>query len=460
MQQNNILNVLIVLQTHSKGDNQQHLGFSRYCDAPKSEVQRRCTRSLIESINYAKVLFNAKQETKFQLVVYDDHSDESAIKELKNNLNLATFPTQFIPLDTYGIMPSILKCYEHGLEHGIDIVYFAQDDYLYDTNAIYDMMVTLIDTTIKLGNYSSVYPFNDPYRYYIPENTAVKSHIIQSQGRHWRTQTATASCFMTWWPVIQQEWDLFEAMGNHPIESDMEDNTINRLFHERGYYLFVPMPSLALHMQYDTEKDPYMNWREWWDRYDRPEPLQPTTEKTILNVGFGGQSISEQVFTEDLVKLNYKELSLDIDKKYNPDIIASVDDLSHLPDKFVDIVYSSHMIEHVQYFKVPIIIKELLRIVKDDGFVRLVTPNLSRLGYKLTTGDILDPMYIAEDGLPITVMDILYGSTTHTHKNNNEYMAHKCGFTKKVFENLALRFKYNIYVREVEFDLVVDIRKR
>jgi 2-polyprenyl-3-methyl-5-hydroxy-6-metoxy-1,4-benzoquinol methylase len=208
-------------------------------------------------------------------------------------------------------------------------------------------------------------------------------------------------------------------MGDHPVEEKMEDNTINRLFQERGYYLFVPMPSLALHMQYETERDPYINWREWWDKYDRPEKLQPTIEKTILNVGFGGSKISEQIFTEDLVKLNYKELSLDIDKKYNPDIIASVHDLSHIPNEFVDVVFSSHMIEHIHFFKVPTVINELLRITKEGGFVRLVTPNMSRLGYKITTGDILDIMYYADSNTPITVMDILYGSNTHTHKNNN-----------------------------------------
>lgn len=457
----NILNVLVILQTHSKGDNQHYLDITkeeRYCGASKSEIQRRCTRSLIESLIYAKELFNGR--TKFKLVVYDDHSDDSSIDELKNNLNLATFPTEFISLDTYGIMPSIKKCYEHGLEHGIDIVYFAQDDYLYETTAIFDMVVTLIDTTNKVGNFTSIYPFNDPYRYYIPENTAIQSHIIQSQGKHWRTQIATASCFMTWWAVIQQEWDLFEAMGDHPVEEKMEDNTINRLFQERGYYLFVPMPSLALHMQYETEKDPYINWREWWDKYDRPEKLQPTIEKTILNVGFGGEKIAEQIFTKDLVKLNYKELSLDIDKKYNPDIIASVHDLSHIPNEFVDVVFSSHMIEHIHFFKVPTVINELLRITKEGGFVRLITPNMSRLGHKITTGDILDIMYYADSNTPITVMDILYGSNTHTHKNNNEYMSHKCGFTKKLFESLAIRFKYDIYIKEVEFDLIVDIRKK
>lgn len=449
------MHLLVILQTHSKGDNQHYAGFNkhqRYCNAPKSEVQRRCTRSLVESMNYAKELF---VDVEFELVVYDDHSDESAITELKNNLNIATFKTSFHALETHGIMPSILKCYEHGRDYGKEIVYFAQDDYLYDTTAIYDMILTMFDTSNKLGNYSCIYPFDDPYRY-IPQNTAIQSHIIKFQKRHWRTQTATASCFMVHHSVLVKNWDLFEAMGKHKVEGKMEDNTINKLFYQRGYYLFVPMPSLALHMQYDTEKDDDINWREWWDRYDRPESLQPTTDKTILNVGFGGSKISDQIHTEDFT--DYREISLDIDKKYNPDIIADIYNISHIPDKFVDVVYTSHMIEHIHYFKVPSVLKEMLRITKDNGFVRLVTPNMKMVADRVASGDMLGTVYDSAGG-PISTMDILYGSRYHTHRHSSDFMVHKCGFTKLVWDDIAKKHNLNINVQEVGLDLLVDIHK-
>lgn len=261
------LNLLVVLQTHSKGDSQHYLGITtaeRFCSAPKSEITKRCSRSLIESMNHA---YETLPDFELELVVYDDHSDDQTVIDIKNNLNIAKFKTQFIPLDTYGIMPSILKCYEHGRDYGKDIVYFAQDDYLYDTTAILDMIITMLDSSLRLGNHASIFPFDDPYRY-IPENTAIQSHIIRSQKRHWRTQKACSSCFMVYHKVLIDNWDLFEAMGNHKVDVMMEDNTINKLWYERGYYLFVPIPSLALHMQYDSEYDDQINWREWWDRYD------------------------------------------------------------------------------------------------------------------------------------------------------------------------------------------------
>lgn len=255
-------NLLLVLQTHSLGDSQRPDG-TRFCGANKREVMRRCTQSLIESVNYALPKIDYFD---FQLVVLDDHSDAGSITELKNNLSLAKFPTKLIHLETRGIMPSILACYEYGKENGTDWVYFVQDDYLYEQTAIYDMLMTAIETSQKTGTLTSIFPYNDPYRY-APVNTVIQSHIIRSQNRHWRTQVMTASCFMVHHKVILDNWDLFYNMGTHPVTHDMEDKTINQLFRSRGYYLFVPIPSLALHMQYEAECDPLIDWQPLWDKY-------------------------------------------------------------------------------------------------------------------------------------------------------------------------------------------------
>lgn len=451
----NKLNILVILQSHSKGDSQHYLKMNthkRYANASKGEIMRRCTRSLVDSMNYAKELF---LDSDFELVVFDDHSDDWAVNELKKNLNIATFKTQFIALDTYGIMPSILRCYEHGRDYGKEIVYFAQDDYLYDTTAIYDMILTLMETSRNIGNYSSIYPFNDPYRY-IPVNTAVTSHIIRSRKKHWRTQNASASCFMTHHQVIKDNWDLFDAMGRHMVDGKMEDNTINKLWQQRGYYLFVPIPSLALHMQYDTEKDDLINWRDWWDRYDNSTELVPTIDKTILNVGFGGSKINDQLHTEDL--LDYREISLDIDNQYNPDILADITNISHIPNDYVDCAYSSHMIEHIHYFKVPIVINELLRVCKPGGFVRFITPNMKTVAIRLASGKILDTVYDSAGG-PISAMDMLYGSRYHTHRHSSDFMVHKCGFTKEVFEELSTKHNFKMTLKEIGYDLLVDFHK-
>jgi hypothetical protein len=57
-------------------------------------------------------------------------------------------------------------------------------------------------------------------------------------------------------------------MGNHAVDSVMEDETINKLFNDRGCLLFTPIPSIALHSQADTEKDPYIDWKKLWDQFE------------------------------------------------------------------------------------------------------------------------------------------------------------------------------------------------
>jgi len=449
----NNLNILVVLQTHSKGDSQHYLGMTtqeRFCKASKEEVQRRCTRSLVESMNYAKELL---LDSTFKLAVLDDHSDDSAITNLKSNMNIATFDAELIHLTTCGIMPSIMQCYEYGKDHGSEIVYFAQDDYLYDTNAIYDMIMTMIQTTSHLGKFTSIFPYNDPHKY-TPENVAVQSHIVRSQKRHWRTQIMTASCFMTHHSIIVDNWDLFHAMGNHAVDKHMEDKTINQLFRTRNYHLFVPIPSLALHMQYESELDELMNWREWWDRYDRPEPLTATTDSTLLNLGFGGHPLADFGHTSDL--LSYREITLDIDNKHNPDILADVTNISHIPDNFVDCIYTSHMIEHIDYFKVPSLLNELLRITKPGGFVRIITPNLQSIAQQIVDGDLLGVVYNSNGG-PISAIDMIYGHRHSVHRTGVDFMRHRTGFTRKVFESLSAEHGFNMNIQEDGYDLVVNV---
>lgn len=253
-----ITSILLVLQTHtnSSRDETQH----RYCEAPKSEVSRRCLKSLVKTINYAN---RALAGIEIQLQVFDDHSDNlEAVEEVLSQL---TVPYVVTPLETRGIMPSILRCYEHGKDYGKQIVYFIQDDYLYYETALWEMIVDYQRFSIMIGvDHLSFFPWNDPYRYWA-HNTVEVSHIVQGVRRHYRTNMHPSCCFLTHIDVIRDNWDLFYAMGTSRIHKYMEMETIGKLFIDRGYWMFSPIPSQALHMQFEVDKDPYIDWRTLWD---------------------------------------------------------------------------------------------------------------------------------------------------------------------------------------------------
>lgn len=264
--------LLIVLQTHSLGDsldvieNKPH---ERFVKQPKAEVTRRCVSSLVDSINYAK---SKLPDADFKLVVLDDHSDSTTIKKLNSILGTANFYTKLVNLETRGIMPSILQCYQYGYQNGKELVYFAQDDYLYHKNAILDMIEAFYTFSNNLQQPVCIYPFDDPLRYSV-ENIALPCRIVRLKDRHWRTQVMTASCFMIQHEILKENWDLFFLLGNtqlsdrQEVNNKLEDRSINQLFISRGYTLFVPIPSLAYHMQYDCHIDNTSDWLTLWEKH-------------------------------------------------------------------------------------------------------------------------------------------------------------------------------------------------
>lgn len=255
--------LLVVLQTHSKGNRDKES--ERYCKEPKIEVASRCVFSLIDSLNYAQ---KNRSDYEIELQIFDDHSDDEFLEILQKLIDIANFKVNLIHLETRGIMPSILRCYEHGRDYGKEWVYYVQDDFLHQENAI-DLMLTQINqSSINLNAPASVYPFNKPAEYHMPENTAVLCHIVAGKDRYWRTNIHPPFTLMTHISIIKENWDLFYKMGTSEVSETMEMDSICKIYYDRGYYMFVPIPSLALHMQGEFDRDFYIDWESWWKDYD------------------------------------------------------------------------------------------------------------------------------------------------------------------------------------------------
>ena len=152
--------------------------------------------------------------------------------------------------------------------------------------------------------------------------------------------------------------------------------------------------------------------------------------KTFLHVGCG-PVIKSQIpgFKED----DWTEIRFDIDKNVNPDIEGTLTDMSQVETGSVDAIYSSHNIEHVYPHEVPIVLNEFYRVLKADGMVVLVCPDLQSVCESVVIDKLIDPLYISPEG-PISPLDIIYGHG-QAIKHGNEYMAHKCCFTYSVLDN-------------------------
>lgn len=435
---------LCVLQTHSLGDSQGFLGKRRYCGADKPEITRRCTESLVASMNNAQTVLPG---FSFELHVFDDHSDAQSIQHLQKALSRAAFLTRFTALESRGIMPSVLACYEYGRDHGKDLVYFAQDDYLFCESAIEEMIVFKHQASAFLGAPVSVYPFNDPFRY-LPVNNHELVRIVQGEKRHWRTNYHTASCFMTHIDIIKRNWELFYNMGaSTTVHGDIERDTINQLWQKRSYYLFSPLPSIALHLQYDTEKDPYLDWRAWWDTFDTADAREtyqlPPGKKILVNVGCGKTPLDIKLLREPM----WTEVRVDSDPEAMPHIVADMQNMPMLPAQSADVLWASHVLEHIFWHEIPIVIREFRRILKDESIAIISVPDLQTAAAMIAEDKSLNTMYESDSG-PIAPLDMVYGCRAFTRLGVLG-MQHKTGFTRSTLEIVLkdLGFAYVICSR-------------
>ena len=163
--------------------------------------------------------------------------------------------------------------------------------------------------------------------------------------------------------------------------------------------------------------------------------------KTFLHVGCGrSNKSSAKGFNND----NWNEVRFDIDKSVNPDIEGTLLDMSQVETGSIDAVYSCHNIEHVYPHEVPIVLKEFLRVLNNDGFVVILCPDLISTCEAVVQDRLYDSLYESQAG-PIAPIDILYGLRGDLQKGNH-YMAHKCGFTYSILLNFFISVGFKKWI--------------
>src|SRR6185312_14387941 len=88
----------------------------------------------------------------------------------------------------------------------------------------------------------------------------------------------------------------------------------------------------------------------------------PAGARLVLHVGCGPpdhMSLHKRFRGSEWV-----ELRLDVDPGVRPDIVATITDMSPVPDASVDAVFSHHNIEHIFAHEVPLAFAEFLRVLR------------------------------------------------------------------------------------------------
>ena len=151
---------------------------------------------------------------------------------------------------------------------------------------------------------------------------------------------------------------------------------------------------------------------------------------TFLHIGCGPKRKAQT--TKGFNTPEWTEIRLDIDASVAPDVIGTMTDMAAVASESVDAIFSSHNIEHLYPHEVPVAFAEFIRVLKPDGFFVVTCPDLQSVCALVAEDKLTEAAYTSPAG-PIAPIDILYGYRP-SMTQGNLYMAHRCGFTKKVLD--------------------------
>lgn len=145
-----------------------------------------------------------------------------------------------------------------------------------------------------------------------------------------------------------------------------------------------------------------------------------------LHVGCGPPSVG--LVHEAFSGKDWKEIRLDLDPAVQPDVVASIADLSPVQTESVDSVWSSHNLEHLPAHDVSKALAGFHRVLRPGGLLLMTMPDLQAVA-QLIVDDQLEGVAFQSPAGPISPIDILYGHRPSLAAGKS-MMAHRTGFTQ------------------------------
>lgn len=226
-----------------------------------NELVFRCIMSLINSINHA---IENNREINFNLVVFDDHSDDEYKKTIDKICEKSKSNLEIKSTREKGQGNSLYEQFEFARNRN-GLFYFCEDDYLHEESAISEMLRFYKQVYEKCNTHLLIHPQEHEFlftRYVYP------SYILLGENRHWRTISHATHTMFIHSVLVSKYWKYFENtrfVGDKKNRRlGVESRTTNYLFgHIPG---FAPIPALAAHMQVKNSLPPFFDWRILWEK--------------------------------------------------------------------------------------------------------------------------------------------------------------------------------------------------
>ena len=319
-------NLLIILRTCSKVNMLNDTGAGRYIKVPKHQLLNTCVSSLVNSINHV-------QGHDVELIVLDDHSDDSCVADIKSILSQCKFKTTFVPVEGgTGNAYTMKKVFEQVESKATDLWYHIEDDYLHYPEAIHDMIDTVDDFEGRTGKYVAINPHDDVWRY---KYEIYPSFLLHGPYRHYRTVKHTTYTCLASKALYDKYKNHFQDVVTLTEKGAdyVENKSINLVWNKEDVALFSPIPGLAFHIMDESGKDPYIDIDELWNSV--PKLWKPADKPKMAIVSLFNDR------HKDLAELTWYNNKVEYASKHGYSAIAKTDNFSpeqvHF-DKFVHIL--------------------------------------------------------------------------------------------------------------------------
>lgn len=244
----------------------------RLFEEPKIEYSLRSLNSLIKSIKFSK---NKYPNINFKTIIVDDKSKEENLGKIKKLINTSDLDINIFSLNhenykdkikqqknhqTFSNLASLLQCFELGKEHGEDLIYFIEDDYLHFEPMVEEMIASYERIASQVNKDIFMCPADYPYLYMNNE----KTNILIGNKRHWRTVSQTLCSFMTTKALLDKYWDNFynTCLDRH----DPFEKYLNEIYKQE--FCVSPLKSLSLHLTNVNSSyglSPFIDYKKLWD---------------------------------------------------------------------------------------------------------------------------------------------------------------------------------------------------
>ena len=244
----------------------------RLFEEPKIQYSLRALKSLIKTVNFSKTKY---PNIKFKIIIVDDKSKGENLDKLKKLIDESDLDMSISSLNhekykdiikqqkndqTFSNLASLLQSFQLGKEHGKDLVFFVEDDYLHFEPMMEEMIASYERIASQVNKDIFMCPADYPYLYMNNE----KTNILIGNKRHWRTINQTLCTFMTTKSLLDKYWDNFYNTcldRNDPFEKHL-----NEIYTKE--FCISPLKSLSLHLTNVNSSyglSPFINYKKLWD---------------------------------------------------------------------------------------------------------------------------------------------------------------------------------------------------